>query len=484
MTEKKYSRRHFLGAAQALTALTALQSVQGCGGGSSEPAPAPQTPRARPNFLVIVTDDQRYDTLSCAGHPIIRTPFIDSLAQRGTRFASTYVTTSICPASRTSILTSLYERTHQFTFDAPALASKWVDQSFPKLLRQAGYKTAMFGKLDVTLPAGASDAMFDRRIDIGQSPFFQTLPDGTRIHETDLCARYAIDWLGERRKDEPFCLNLHFNAPHAQYSDISDLYPWPPSANGLYEGVEIPAPRLTDPAIYEALPEFIKTSFNRDQFFWCCDSPEKYQATMRGHYRMISGIDNAVGRVLAELDRLRLAENTVVIYTSDNGVYMGERGLAGKWSHFNESLRIPLIVMDPRAPATQRGRVVSENVLNVDVAPTILSLADLSIPAAMQGRSLKPQLNGQTDTGREDGFLCEHLWNFSSIPRWEGLRSSRYAYARYIDVQPAYEFLHDLHSDPDELVNLAGSAQHAGVLQEVRTRTDQLIRRYDAARSS
>lgn len=484
MQERTYSRRDFLTAAHASAALVALPALTSCGGGGAEPAPPPPPAAGPPNILLIVTDDQRADWLGCYGHPIIRTPVIDSLAQRGTRFANTYVTTPICPASRASIYTGLYERTHGFVFGQPALAQRWVEQSFPQVLRRAGYKTAMIGKLDVSLTAESRAAMFDHLVSVDPVEFFHAQPDGSKIHESDLSAKHAIDWLGQQRKDQPFCLNLSFNAPHAQYSDITNLYPWPPSADRLYEGVTIPPARLADPAIYEALPDFLKRSFNRDQFFWCCDSPEKYQTTMRGHYRMISGIDTAVGRVLDELQRLGLADNTVVIYASDNGVYMGERGLAGKWSHFNEALRVPLIVMDPRAPAALRGRVETGYALNVDLAPTLLQLAGAAVPATMQGRSLVPQLRGGTDAGRETDFLCEHLYKHASIPQWQGLRGPRYAYARYFDDAPAYEFLHDLQTDPDELVNLATSPAHASVLASMRDRTNQLAGRYEAAKTA
>ncbi len=482
------SRRRLIGLAKA--AALSVTPIAGCGGGGAAPAPAPNPvpappPASPPNFIVFVTDDQRFDTLSCAGHPVVRTPVIDSVAARGTRFARAYVTTPICAASRASLITGLNERTHRFTFGTPPLATRWAQASYPAQLRKAGWRTALIGKFDVVLPEGQRAELFDHYDEILQNPAFKNLPDGRRVHETDLCAERAIAWLESLPSGQRFSLDVHFNAPHAEYSDLQTLYPWPPSVNGMYDDVTIPLPRLSDPAIYEALPAFLKTSLNRDQFFWCCDDPDKYQRMMRAHFRMISGVDAAVGRVLAALERLGRAHDTVVVVMSDNGYYLGERGLAGKWSHFEESVRIPWIVADPRRPSATRGRVDTSTVaLNIDLAPTLLDLAGLSPAPGTQGRSLVPALDGRADVGRPEDFLCEHLWPYPAIPRWEGVRNSRWVYARYLDVTPAFEFLHDLASDPDQLVNLAGRAEFSTVLDERRARCDALIAQAVAARGA
>src|SRR5690606_33831358 len=146
--------------------------------------------------------------------------------------------------------------------------------------------------------------------------------------------------------------------------------------------------------IFERHPEFLQTSMNRERYFWRWDTPEKYQTNMRAYFRMISGIDHAIGRVLDELERLGLAENTIIVYAADNGYYMGNRGFAGKWSHYEESLRVPLIVCDPRLPADRRGKVVEAMALNIDLAPTFLAYAGATIPENYQGRSLVPLAAG------------------------------------------------------------------------------------------
>ena len=204
---------------------------------------------------------------------------------------------------------------------------------------------------------------------------------------------------------------------------------------------------------------------------------------MRDYFRMISGVDRVIGLILEDLERRGLADTTIVIFTSDNGYYMGSRGFAGKWSHYEESLRVPLVIHDPRAARNGDGRLASELVLNVDLAPTLLDLAGLEVPEGHQGASLAPILRGErVETWRED-FLFEHLMKDDRIPRMEGVRGPRHVYARYVDHLPEGEFLHDLDADPLELVNLAPAPEQAELLLALRRRCDELCaRRADSVR--
>jgi arylsulfatase A-like enzyme len=245
----------------------------------------------------------------------------------------------------------------------------------------------------------------------------------------------------------------------------------------MYEDVEIPLPALGDPAIFDALPPFLQESLARDRWHWCCDDPEKYRNNVRGYYRMISGIDAAIGRVLDALARTGASDNTVVIFTSDNGQLLGDRGLSDKWNHFEQSIRVPMIVADLRQP--QAGRVESAFALNVDLAPTLLDIASVPAPGRYEGASLMPWLDGAGPADWRVDFLGEHLWVNPHIPRWEGVRTQRFAYARYIDQQPPFEFLHDLDADRDELKNLATSSDHAGVLADLSSRCDELCAAYE-----
>ena len=430
----------------------------------------------RPNILFLFADDQRFNTLSCAGHPIVQTPTIDRLANDGVRFSNAFVTTSVCWVSRAVVLTGQWARSHIQRDAVPTVTPKALQTMFPVQLRAAGYRTGHFGKWHMISPPGFSPAaQYDRFEAIGRNPYFKTMPDGTKRHETDLVCDRGIEFIQSQPKDQPFCLNLWFNASHAEDNDRRPgigHYPWPQSVDGLYEDRRIPPPRLGDPAIYEAHPDFLKQSINRERFFWGYDTPEKYQTNLRAYFRMISGIDRAIGRVIAALEQAGLADNTIIVYSADNGYYLGDRGFQGKWSHFEESLRVPLVVFDPRLPKEQRGRVVDSMVLNVDLPATFLDWAGVAKPAAYEGRSLAPIVRGNVASDWRTHFFCEHL-DLAPTLTWEGVRGQRYVYARYFDQQPAFEFLHDLQADPDELRNFARDPAHALALKEMRALCDQ-----------
>ena len=176
-------------------------------------------------------------------------------------------------------------------------------------------------------------------------------------------------------------------------------FQWPESADGLYEDITMPLPRLGDEKYFKATPPFLqdKGGLSRARYFWRWDTPEKYQTNMRAYYRMITGIDNAVARILSELKAQGLDENTVVIYTADNGYMMADRGMAGKWNHYDQSLNLPLIVFDPTLPQANRGRVVKELGTQLDMAPTIVDFAGLELPSVYQGHSLVTLIQGKSE---------------------------------------------------------------------------------------
>lgn len=435
--------------------------------------------KLQPNIIFFLSDDQRADFLGCAGHPILKTPHIDSLAARGVRFSNAFVTTAICAASRASLLTGTVERTHGFTFGTPPIPDPLITTSYPVLLRDAGYRTGFVGKFGVGVQRGAQARMFDVFQPLNRSPYFKKQPDGSERHVSEIAGDHAIAFLqGRPRADQPFCLSVSFNAPHAEDGDKENHYPWPKAVDGLYDDVEIPAPELTDPALLEAQPEFLKQSLNRERWFWRWDTPEKYQKNVRAYYRMISGVDHVIGRVLAELERLGLSDNTVVIFSGDNGYYRGDRNFAGKWSHYEESLRVPLVVFDPRLPPSQMGRVAPEMALNIDIPATMTDIGGVPAPAACQGRSLMPLVRGEAASDWRTDFFCEHLMNHQQIPKWEGVRGQRYMYARYFEQKPPFEFLHDLEADPRQTRNAAGDPNMAGVLAVMRARCDALRDHY------
>ncbi len=426
----------------------------------------------RPNFLFILTDDQRFDAIGYAGHPILKTPNLDNLAAKGVRFPNSFVTTPICAASRASILSGTYERTHKYTFGTPPLSSPLCESSYPAMLRQAGYRTGLIGKVGVNFEKGQQTKMFDLLSSIGY-PYLRKQPSGEVRHIDEIATDRAIEFINQQPAQRPFCLSVCFNSPHAEDGELENLYPWPKSVDGLYEDTPIPGPPLVEDRYFLEQPKFLQEAINRIRWKWQFDTPEKYQKNVRAYYRMISGIDHEIGRLTSELRLKGLEENTIIVFMSDNGYFLGERGLSGKWIHFEESLRIPLLVFDPRMPKKRQGTVANQMVLNIDIAPTLLDFAGIKIPKVYQGQSLAPLVRGEKPKWRHD-FFCEHLLVDPTIPQWEGVRDERYVYARYFGQNPVYEYLHDLRKDPKEIHNFINYKDYSGILEKMRGRLKQL----------
>lgn len=427
----------------------------------------------RPNVIFFLSDDQRADFLGCAGHPIVKTPNVDALASRGTRFSNAFVTTSICAASRATLFTGLWERSHKYTFGTPAIAAEKIDASYPAVLKRAGFRTGFVGKFGVNAGPGGTDRMFDSFVPLNRNPYFKKQSDGSQRHLTDITGDKAIEFLENCSDEQPFCLSVSFNASHAEDSDKENHYPWPQSENGLYDDVTIPPP-LVATDFWKQLPPFFHNSMHRTRWFWRWDTPEKYQHNVKAYYRMITGLDRNIGRVLKALSEKGLADNTVIVFMGDNGYYKGSRGFAGKWSHFEESLRVPLVIADPRVDEANRGRVEEAMALNVDVPATILSIAMGESQPTYQGRSLSGLLNGTKESDWRTDFFCEHLMDRFDIPKYEGVRDQRYVYARYFENMPEGEFLHDLQTDPHQLKNLVSDPDYRKTLDRMRTRCDEL----------
>ena len=449
---------------------------QGVGGRSSQP-----------NILFILTDDQRFDATGYAGHPIVKTPNIDAIAHDGVRFSEAFVTTPICAASRASILTGSYERRHKFTFGTPPISAELCGESYPALLKAAGYKTGLVGKFGVSVAEGQAKNMFDLLSPIGY-PFLKKMPNGDLRHIDQIATDRALQFIEQCPQNQPFCLSVWFNSPHAEDGEFDRLYPWPKTVDGWYEDASIPVPSLEQEKIFQNEPPFLQRAMNRIRWFWQFDTQEKYVRNVRSYYRMISGIDFEIGRLRAELKARHLDENTVIVFMSDNGYFLGERGFSGKWVHYEQSLRVPMVIMDPRLPEDRRGKTISNMALNIDIAPTVLELAGIKTPTGMQGKSLMPLITARKPSGANPAgtnlswrkeFFCEHLLVDKDIPQWEGVRGERYVYARYFGQAPAYEFLHDLKSDPLELKNLASNHSYKKVLDQMRQRNIQLKREND-----
>jgi arylsulfatase A-like enzyme len=441
---------------------------------------------SRPNIIFLLTDDQRWDTLGCMGNKIVQTPSVDRLAAEGVVFDNCFVTTSICMTNRACIFTGQYAARHGVWGFSTNFTPAQLAQTYPALLKKAGYYIGFIGKWGVGTPP---QDLFDyNRGWPGQNWYFRPVKGkdilgyldprpaqgdraGREPDQAHLTARMgdqAIEFLDGVPADRPFCLAFSFKAPHCQDGQPAfRQFPYDPVLKQLYEDVTIPPAPLSDPAFFQALPEFLKTSENRNRWKVRFATPEMYQHSVKSYYRLITGVDRVVGRILAKLKQKKLRGNTIILYTGDNGFYLGERGFAGKWFPHEVSIRVPLVVYDPQLPEDRRGTRCEQTALSIDLAPTMLAMAGVGIPEKMQGKSLLPLIRGEKPPWRSE-FFYEHLFVHKTIPRSEAVRDARFKYIRFLDVQPPYEELYDLAVDPHEAHNLAGKPEHAATLQRMR----------------
>ncbi len=434
-----------------------------------------------PNIVFFFTDDQTSDSLACYGNPIVQTPNIDRLAERGTLFQNAFVNQAICWVSRTTILSGLTGRSYGIPGNHDQARGDAVETLYSDLLRDSGYRTGYFGKWHAKMPKGYVPAdHFDEFEAISRNPFYKKQPDGSLRHETELIVDRGIEFLKNQPKDKPFALNMWFNACHAEDSDRRPgigHFPWPRAVDGMYEDVAFDRQPLDTREIFDSQPDFLKTTINRERYFWRWNTDEKYQINIGAYYRMVSGIDGAIGRFIEALEAAGLADNTIIVYTADNGYHKGNRGFAGKWSHYEESIGVPMIIMDPRVSRRQQGKKTNALALNLDLPSTFLDWAGVSVPERYQGHSLAPIVSGKKPKDWRKETFHEHFAVRHRIPAFEGIRTERYKYVRYFD-HGNHEFLHDLKKDPDELVNLAGNPKFKKILEDLRQRTDKTVTAY------
>ncbi|MEM9021493.1 MAG: sulfatase [Planctomycetota bacterium] len=425
------------------------------------------------NILVLYADDWRHDTLGAAGHPVVLTPRLDALAGQGVRFTENCVTTSICGVSRANLYTGQWMSRHGATgfrmWDTP-----W-EQTYPSLLRENGYWLGHVGKWhNRPFPQDK----FDFATVYSGRHWYSTEEYG-RVHITDRNERDALKFLRERPQDKPFALAVCFFATHAEDGHKDQFLPQPESMD-LYQDIEIPVPVNATQESWENLPDFFdRENEGRNRWYWRFDTPEKYQRMMKNYYRMATEVDSTCGVILDELERQGVLDNTLVIFTTDNGYYHGEHGLADKWYPHQESIRVPLIIYDPRMDGSHHGTTNAEFTLSVDLMPTILNAVGIDVPEGVQGRDIAdlylvgpagtaPQVPWRTE------FFYEHptLRDKDFIPASQALvrKDFKYMYWPEDDV----EQLFDLVNDPIEENDLAASPQYAEKLEEMRERFNEL----------
>ncbi|GEA07894.1 hypothetical protein KUL42_26550 [Alteromonas sp. KUL42] len=430
-----------------------------------------------PNILFILADDHRWDLLS-RNSSQVQTPNLDALANDGVVFENAFVTTPICASSRISILTGLTERTHDFTFGRPPTGEKESSNIYPALLKSAGYSTGFVGKYEIKL-SGEDDERFDYFKPLLQSKTNEW--DGEQIPQTHYIRNLASEFIKQASKgDKPWVLAVNFWNPHAHDVDKVDQFHYPPEFEPMYSDVEIEKANVSDDTAFEALPDFLKTSMGRIRWEYRFATEEMYQRIVKRHYRAISSVDDAVGSLNELLKYLHLDDNTIIIYTGDNGYALNERQLAGKWFGWEEDLRVPLIIKDPRIP---RHKEVSEIALNIDIAPTILDLAGVPIPSTYQGNSLIPLIGGEKVTEWRDEFFFEHMYQpkRAPIPPMYGLRTAHWKFVNF--YKNDYLQLYDLENDPLETTNLAYEEKYQYLTNGLLQRANVYIEKYENARS-
>ncbi len=463
----------------------------------------------RPNIIYIMSDDHASHALSCYGSKINKTPNLDRIATEGMRFTNAFCTNSICAPCRAVVLTGKYSHVNGITDNVARFDGS--QQTFPKLLQQAGYETAMVGKWHLkTDPTG-----FDYwNVLPGQGRYYNpvTIEMGQRKQHTgyvtDIITDQCLSWLKGRRSDKPFCLMFHHKAPHREWEpgpDHLDLYddvtmPEPETLFDDYSGRGraakeqdmtiaktmnakdlklTPPPNLTpeqeqawDAAYGPKNEAFAKANLEGQELVrW------KYQRYIKDYLRCIASVDDNVGRLLNYLDESGLAKDTIVVYTSDQGFYLGDHGWFDKRFMYEESLRMPLLV---RFPGRIRpGSVNDDMVLNLDFAETFLDYAGVAVPGDMQGRSLRPVLEGRTPSDWRTSTYY-HYYEYPavhSVKRHYGIRTRRYKLIHFYHDIDEWE-LYDLQTDPQELRSVYDDPKYADVVAELKGQLKQLRARY------
>lgn len=444
----------------------------------------------RPNVVFVITDDQRWDALSFAGNRSLQTPHIDRLASEGVYFKNYFCTTSLCSPSRASILSGLYAHSHgvvdnftEYPVDLPG---------FPGVLQSIGYETAYIGKWHMgelnDNPRPGFDYFVTHK---GQGDYFDTEfninGEGSKVvkgYYTNVVTELANDWLTKDRS-KPFLLMLGHKAPHSFYT------PEPKYAHA-FDSVRIPYPQnafdLTDKPdwIVQRLPTW--HGIYGPLFEWREEFPDSskeavkdFEAMVRAYWGTLLSVDESVGAIYQTLKKLGKLENTIFIFTSDNGLLNGEHGMVDKRTMHEPSIRIPLIIRFPGLTPVQNPVVVEQQVLTVDIAPSILDLCGAPVLQDVHGQSFKRLVHGDT-SGWRKAWHYEYNYEkqFPYTPNVRGIRTDEWKYIHYPSGEGGSDKhmaeLYHIAVDPDENQNLIHDPQFADKVIELKAELARLLR--------
>jgi len=446
--------------------------------------------QTRPNILFIMTDDHAAHAMSCYGSRINETPNLDRIAEDGMRFDNCFCTNSICTPSRAAILTGTYNHINGVTTLATPMDGR--QQTFPKLLQAEGYQTAIVGKWHLGHGGIHDPTGFD---------YWNVLPGQGLYHDpemiemgerkvfpgyaTDLITDFSLDWLEKRDKDRPFMLMCHHKAPHR---------PWEPDEKhaNMYEDIDIPEPETfnDDYSNRASAAGAAKMRVDRDMTITDLKFPVpegltpqeekqwKYQRYIKDYLRCVASVDDNVGRLLDYLEEEGITDNTIIIYTSDQGFFLGDHGWYDKRFMYEESLRMPFIIRYPKE--IEAGSTNQDMILNVDFAPTLLDYAGVDAPEPMQGTNFRPLLEGELPEGWQTSMYYRYWMHLEHhyVYAHYGVRTLRYKLIYYyadaleqlgaIDdpKEPEWEMF-DLEKDPHELNSVYHDPAYADVVTEL-----------------
>ncbi|MGQ1784809.1 sulfatase-like hydrolase/transferase [Saccharicrinis sp. GN24d3] len=496
----------------------------------------------KPNIIFILTDDQQYGLLGCEGNSIVKTPNIDKLADDGVRFSNAHITSAICTPSRISILLGQFERKHGVNFNSgTSVAPEAWEKSYPVVMRENGYYTGYIGKNHSPIGEGGyQSGLMEKSFDYwyaghGHLSFYpkkrhkiftgarndtqvEVINEGVNdFFSNEHRMEGALHFIDKRPKDKPFCLSICFNLPHGastgtmkQLPSDSIIY------RDLYRDLDIAMPEnyvakadIKTPK----LPLDIHRAYDRQTGYNYVDNPKDNKERIIRQMQAMTGIDGLFGNLRKTLKEKGLDKNTIIFYTSDHGLFMGQQGLGGKALCYEETTHVPMIVYNPMDKKKVRGKVNDALVQSIDIASTMVSYGGIDQPKEFQGKDLSALLSGKQEKVR-DYLFTENLWSTQfGNPRCESIQNLEWKYIRYYknenvsatakiaiakdlglnvnqmlysvhdpDIalyrtfvegplngeEPVYEELYNLKNDPQEVKNLVNKEQYIDILNELK----------------